>query len=170
MVLTNDKNCGVILVFYRRRLLRWTDFHRSVPEHLSPGHGKVLRQGRRAGICRLPRGRPLGGCEWQRLKCDRSRTALRGSLRMQTIRKKRRPDFQPPCTMQPTRPKPKPQRRKSDFLSRQAVLMGREHLETKEDCDRFLDRSEASLATLTRKRRIFTTGSVAAQRKKRDVR
>ena len=36
--------------------------------------------------------------------------------------------------------------------------MGREHLETKEDCDRFLDRNEANLATLTRKRSDLYNG------------
>lgn len=36
--------------------------------------------------------------------------------------------------------------------------MGREHLETKEDCDRFLDRNEAKLAMLTRKRSDLYNG------------
>lgn len=49
-------------------------------------------------------------------------------------------------------------RNKMELYSRQAVLMGREHLETKEDCDRFLDRSEANIATLTHKRSDLYNG------------
>ena len=45
-----------------------------------------------------------------------------------------------------------------ELYSQQAVLMVLEHLETKEDCDRFLDRNEAKLAMLTRKRSDLYNG------------
>ena len=65
---------------------------------------------------------------------------------------------EPPERYEPLTPDMMEARNKMELYSRQAVLMGREHLETKEDCDRFLDRNEANLATLTRKRSDLYNG------------